>query len=270
MVKKAISLAMDSMWGKAIEANQTILDLWPNELESYNRLGKALAELGRNREAKDAFIQTLEISPSNTITKKNLRRLEQLDDRIPVPTSRGPSAPTVFIEDRTKAEVTKLINPAGPKVLLKFAPGHPIQLKISGNNLDAFGPNGQYVGMVKPQIASRLTRLLEGGNLYESTVTHVRGHEITVLIKEVFKHPSQATSVSFPARYEPKVQTPEYRADSLEPYRSSSTTKTARDGFLTKDWSSDDTEPGDDEVFNPILHRMTDTTDVNSEENMPN
>ena len=98
----------------------------------------------------------------------------------------------------------------------------------------------------------------------------MRGHEITVLIKEVFKPPSQATSVSFPARYEPKFQTPEYRADSLEPYRSSPATKTARDGFLTKDWSSDDTEPGDDEVFNPILHKMTDTTDVNSKENMSN
>ena len=269
MVKKAVSLAMNSRWDQAIEANQTILVIWPDDLESYNRLGKALAELGRNRKARGAFRQALALSPHNTIAKKNLNRLEQLDDEIPTESSGSANAPKVFIEETGKAEVTALINPAGPKALLKLAPGHLVQFKISGSSLDAFGPNGQYVGMVKPQIASRLIRLLRGGNLYDATVTHVSANELTVLITEVFKHPSQASSVSFPARREPKFQTSGYRANPVEPSRSPHIASSeAREGFLTKDWSSDDTEPGDDEVFSPILHRVLNATEISPEGNI--
>jgi hypothetical protein len=195
--------------------------------------------------------------------------LEQLDDEIPTESSGSANTPRVFIEERGKAEVTALINPAGPKALLKLAPGYLVHLKVSGSNLDALGPNGQCVGTVKPQIASRLIRLLKGGNLYTATVTHVSANELTVLITEVFKHPSQASSVSFPTRREPKFQTSGYRAHPVEPSRSPHTASSeAREGFLTKDWSSDDTEPGDDEVFSPTLHGVLNATEINPEENI--
>ena len=55
MAKRAIALAMESRWSDAVATNQAIASEFPDDLEAYNRLGKALAELGRNREARTAF-----------------------------------------------------------------------------------------------------------------------------------------------------------------------------------------------------------------------
>ena len=83
LAKKAVALAMHSRWAEAATMNETILADFPRDLEAYNRLGKALSELGRNREAKEAFQRALEVSPNNGIAKKNLDRLARLGDDIP-------------------------------------------------------------------------------------------------------------------------------------------------------------------------------------------
>ena len=59
--KKAVALAMQNRWSDAVAANQSILSEFPDDLETFNRLGKALTELGRHREAKSAFQRALEI-----------------------------------------------------------------------------------------------------------------------------------------------------------------------------------------------------------------
>ena len=262
MAKDAISLAMDSRWFEAIAANQSILDVFPDDIESYNRLGKATAELGRNREAKTAFQRALKISPHNSIAKKNLDRLARLDDETPLRSTGSALAPKVFIKESGKAGVTSLVNLADPKVLLKLAPGHPVQLEVSGNALTACGPDGQYLGKVEPRIASRLARLLKGGNRYEAAVTHVGEQELTVIIQEVFKHPSQASSVSFPTRHGPSLPASEYRAySSASPLGVDIAEDETREGVVVKDWSDDDTEPGDDAAFSPMLHRVVNGAD---------
>ena len=81
--KKAIALAMRSRWKEAVAVNRSLIGDFPQDLEAYNRLGKALSELGRNREAKEAFQRALEISPHNGIAKKNLDRLIHLGDETP-------------------------------------------------------------------------------------------------------------------------------------------------------------------------------------------
>ena len=69
-VKRAIALAMKSRWEEAVTANRSLLADYSDDLETCNRLGKALSELGRNREARDAFQQALSISPANGIARK--------------------------------------------------------------------------------------------------------------------------------------------------------------------------------------------------------
>ena len=53
--KKAVALAMNSRWEEAVIINRSIALEFPKDLEAFNRMGKALSELGRNREAKEAF-----------------------------------------------------------------------------------------------------------------------------------------------------------------------------------------------------------------------
>ena len=123
LAKQAIALAMRSRWSEALAANMSILSEFPEDLEAYNRLGKALTELGRNREAETAFQRALEISPYNAIAKKNLSRLGKLGDEDSRSSVKSSGAPKVFIEESGKAVVTSLVNLASTKLLLKMAPG---------------------------------------------------------------------------------------------------------------------------------------------------
>ena len=49
--KDAISLALDGQWEDAVRINQAILEQAPGEVETMNRLGKALSELGQYERA---------------------------------------------------------------------------------------------------------------------------------------------------------------------------------------------------------------------------
>jgi tetratricopeptide (TPR) repeat protein len=53
--KKAVELAMGNRWEDAIAMNQSILKDFPEDLEAFNRLGKAFSELGRNNDAIESF-----------------------------------------------------------------------------------------------------------------------------------------------------------------------------------------------------------------------
>src|SRR5215211_9380211 len=80
IAEQAINLAMQSRWEEAATLNRQILAADPRNVDAYNRLGKALTELGRYGEARAAYSRTIEIDTANSIAKKNLVRLQALGD----------------------------------------------------------------------------------------------------------------------------------------------------------------------------------------------
>lgn len=265
--KKAVGFAMQGRWADAAGENQAILADFPDDVEAWNRIGKAYAELGRTKDARDAFQKVLALAPHNPIAKKNLDRLNQLGDEVARPSGVGKKAADIFIEESGKSGVTALMNLANGKSLLKLTPGDPINLKVDGNRLLVEDLNGEYVGQVEPKVAARLIRLSKGGNKYEATITSAGDKELHVIIREAYKHPSQANIVSFPGKggagdirvYVPGAllgfETAESDDDGEEP-----------ENLDVKDWSNDDTEPGDDEAFSPVIHRII---NANNEEAEP-
>ena len=263
-VKLAIALAMQGRWEEAVATNLSILSGYPRDQEANNRLGKALTELGRTREAREAFQRALELSPHNAIAKKNLERLLRLGDDAPRSGAPGESPQHAFIEERGRAGVTSLVNLASPNVLLKLAPGHPLRISLEGGGLNVTDRSGEYVGTVEPKLASRLAKLTNGGNRYEAAVTSVGERELTVIIREVYKHPSQAGTVSFPSRAgsDYRVQQPA----SILGYELSDEAARDRESVTVKDWSDDDTEPGDDDAYSPVVHRIINAGSGSSED----
>src|SRR5919112_450475 len=84
--EKAIQLAMQNRWDEAVELNRQMLELFPNDVDTYNRLGKALLELGRYSESREAYGNAARLDPTSTIANKNLQRLEKLiDEEAPAP-----------------------------------------------------------------------------------------------------------------------------------------------------------------------------------------
>src|SRR4030043_707293 len=96
--QEAIALAMQSRWQEAITVNQSIIDLFPTDIDAYNRLGRAYTELGEFAKAKDAYSRTIELDPYNSIAKRNLQRLSLLrDSQVSVKEESGAASPRVFI-----------------------------------------------------------------------------------------------------------------------------------------------------------------------------
>jgi tetratricopeptide (TPR) repeat protein len=200
--ESAIAHATRGEWEEAVEANRQLLELGP-DIDGYNRLGKALAELGRHAEALEAYEQALERDATNRIAQRNVERLRLLSEAQKSVTNgkgRPEKAPaTVFIEEMGKTGRARLINLAGPRVLAPLSPGDAVQLAVEGDELIA-RVGSATIGTVEPRIAARLMKLMASGNRYEAAITtiHEAGSDLTIIIREVFTHPTNFGKVSFP------------------------------------------------------------------------
>ncbi len=257
--RKAVSLAMNGSWEEAVRLNHSILNEFPRDPEAYNRLGKALSELGRNREAREAFRKALDLSPHNGIARKNLERLTRLGDEDTVTTAPAVASPNLFIEESRASTVTSLVNLAPPSVILKLAPGHRVNLEMDVRSLNVTKSSGEYVGQVEPRLAARLVKLAKGGNRYEANVTSSDEAGLTIIIRESYKHPSQNGVVSFPSRPGTGHRAPAASGGALGYGAGSPGMDVQGEAILVKDWSDDDTEPGDDAAFAPVFHRIINT-----------
>jgi hypothetical protein len=194
---QAVAFAMQSRWNDAITANKAIIGLFPDEADAFNRLGKALSETGKIKEAREAYNKALEIEPTNMIARKNLDRLA---------TARAKTEPdkaqqvdtSLFIEEMGKSGVTTL-KPTSMKTLTTLSAGDEVALKGIGSRLTVETMSGEYISDIEPKLALRLARLIAGGNKYAAAVVGMTSDTVRVIIKETFQDPSQVGRLSFPA-----------------------------------------------------------------------
>ncbi|MEO7003597.1 MAG: tetratricopeptide repeat protein [Ktedonobacterales bacterium] len=202
LTEQAIKLALDSQWEDAVTINRQLLSAFPRDLSTLNRLGKALSELGQYADAKQAYNGALELDPSNNIARKNLDRLAQLGDGNSG--GRGASHermdPRLFIEETGKTGFTNLVDVAARAILARLTAGDQVYLKREGSRLYVLNGSDVRIGRVEPRLASRLIKFMEGGNLYAAGIAELSGHDVRIIIRETFQHPSQFGKVSFPTQ----------------------------------------------------------------------
>jgi hypothetical protein len=194
----AIQLARENRWEEAVAVNRAILSVFPNDIDSHNRLGKALMELGRYNEAKRAYKKALELDLTNQIAKKNLERLNVLAKTGAPQAETALVDPMLFIEEMGKTVVTEIMQPA-KDVLSTLNAGERVELRPKGKALAVETPSGDNIGMVDPKLAHRLLKLLQGGNEYAAAITSLGRDNCRIIIKETYQHPNQAGRPSFPA-----------------------------------------------------------------------
>jgi tetratricopeptide (TPR) repeat protein len=193
----AIQLAMANRWEEAAQVNKSILSLFPNDVDSHNRLGKALMELGKLNEAKKAYKKALELDTTNMIARKNLERIGTLAKAGAGQVAPSQIDPSLFIEEMGKTAITNL-QQTKPKVLATLNAGDRLELRRKGNTLYVETPSGDVIGTVEPKLTLRMLKLMDGGNQYAAGVTSVSADECRIIIKETFQHPSLAGRPSFP------------------------------------------------------------------------
>lgn len=199
--KQAIALAMEGRWREAVEANKGIIEDFPDDIDTCNRLGRAYMELGEFALARKAYSRAKELDPYNTIAEKNLRRLDHLKEAGPVAEGVFHRVePHVFIEETGKAGVVGLHRLAPKEVLAGVDAGDKVSLNIAGSNLIVEDVHQRYLGQVEPRHSQRLVRLMKGGNTYSATVISSSDDMLAVIIRETYQHPSQEGQLSFPSR----------------------------------------------------------------------
>lgn len=193
MTDQAVKLAIKGSWEEAANLNKDMLALLGEQPDSYNRLGKAMSELGKLDEARAAYARSLELDPSNTIAKRNL-------DKLATMTALGGSPSQIdtrmFVEDTGKS-TTAVLQAVEPSVLSQLDAGDVVQMTVSGNAVNVETLDGTYIGMVDPRLGLRLARLIGAGNQYSAALITTDG-DVRVMIRETYQHPSQAGKVSFP------------------------------------------------------------------------
>ena len=198
-VKEAVALAIQGRWQEVVTANRAILEAYPEDVETYNRLGRALIETGDYPAARESYGHALELDPYNKIAKKNLKRLSELGEPAPKNDQRRVVA-DVFVEETSKARTVGLVNLAPRDIVARMAPGEEVGLRVEGQRLMARKEPDEYLGEVDPTYAMRLVKLIGGGNQYIAAVSSVADDEVKVLIREIYQDPSQAGRPSFPPK----------------------------------------------------------------------
>lgn len=200
---QAVKLAQEGKWEEAVTTNKNILNLFPQEGEALNRLGKAYSELGQYSEARQAYAQTLKYNPKNTIAKKNLDRLELLQEETPhayTGTVVERIDPGLFIEETGKTGMTQLIIQAPQSILAKVGVGDRVQLYQEGRRLMVRNTSGDVLGLIEPRLANRLIDFMASGNRYAAAIRAMEPGVVLLIIREEYQHPSMFGKVSFPSQ----------------------------------------------------------------------
>jgi tetratricopeptide (TPR) repeat protein len=196
-VEEAIALALESRWSEALAVNRAMLERHGEEEETFNRLGKALAELGQPQEALDAYQQSLRINPLNIIAQKNVRKLSALLQAPSRPEGMASAIDVdLFTEEPGKSGLAVLVPPTGG-VDVAVAPGEVVELHVEQGQLHARTVRGIDLGDVDTKLARRLVPLMIAGNRYSAAVARVDDRKIEVMIRETYQAPENARKTSF-------------------------------------------------------------------------
>lgn len=209
LAEMARNLALNGQWKEAIEANLTLLEKSPRDVDAYNRLGKAYFELRRYRSAYDAYQEAFQIDPANIISRRNIERLEPLrdiEDDDSGAGSRPPARFNIFIEEAGKTFVDEVIEPAPSAVLMTLSSGEQLDIVVDGVDVILNDDTGQYIGKLEPRVARRLIALLDMGNEYSVYVTANAGDSVRVIIREMSRTEEMGDRLSFP--HQGKVAVP--------------------------------------------------------------
>jgi tetratricopeptide (TPR) repeat protein len=198
--KEAMDQAMQARWEEAVSVNEELIKSFSEDVDSYNRLGRAYMELGKFSKAKEAYHKTVKLEPYNAIANRNLRRLNDLKETGKAPVETEKVEPEQFIEEIGKAGVVTLTELAPKEKRALTVAGDKAVVKLDGSFLVAYNAHGNYLGKVEPRQATRIIRLMLGGNKYSAVVVKSTAESMTVMIRETYQHPSQAGKLSFPPK----------------------------------------------------------------------
>src|SRR5439155_3403102 len=152
----AVQLAIQGKWDEAVKLNKFIIDSFGADEETQNRLGKALSELGKLKDAKAAYEGALKLNPMNSIAKKNAARINALlhqKEGLKVGGTRVDL--NLFVEEMGKTVITTVESATNADISSKVAVGDVEGMKSEAAGIIAETSSGVRVGQLEPKIDCR-------------------------------------------------------------------------------------------------------------------
>ena len=211
----AVQLAIAGKWDDAVKLNKFIVDNFGADEETQNRLGKALSELGRLKDAKAAYEAALKLNPMNSIAKRNAARINALlhqKEGLKVGGTRVDL--NLFVEEMGKTVITT-VEGAPPDICSRVAAGDVAELKIEGDGISVETTRGVRLGLLEAKLARRLIKFMNGGNRYQAGITSCEGATVKIIVRETYQDPRFAGKPSFPMKRKREVEFRPYTKESL-------------------------------------------------------
>lgn len=196
----AIQKALESKWEEALELNQKLSDIEPENVDCLNRLARSYFELGNYSKAKKLYEQVLVLDPYNTIAQKNLKKvaLFKKDGRLTNSNSfQVAISPSFFLEEPGLTKIVTLIKTAEPQKLLTLCSGQIVVIVPKNRSISVTDSNNTYLGAFPDDTAHHLLRLIAGGNKYQAFIKSVKSNGLTILVREVYRSKRFKNQASF-------------------------------------------------------------------------
>ena len=195
----AIALAVQGRWEEVVAANQAIIARFADDVAAFNRLGRALIELGRFTEAEEAYRKTLELEPGNSIASKNLERLKSWDGIGKLEPEKARSLGKDFFASTVgKTGIVAVTGVTSVDRMAGIGIGGAVTLRRRGQQVLVEDAAGNVLGELEPKHGVRLAKLMQGGNQYSATILATDEGGTQLLVREDYQHPALAGHASFP------------------------------------------------------------------------
>ncbi|MEA2628062.1 MAG: hypothetical protein QOJ10_522, partial [Chloroflexota bacterium] len=213
---EAVQLAIAGKWDEAAKLNKFIIENFGTDEETQNRLGKALSELGKLKDAKAAYEVALKLNPMNSIAKKNAARINALLHQKEGLKVGGTKVDlNLFVEEMGKTVITTIDNPPGSDICSKVAAGDVAELRVADDGVFAETSRGVRLGLLEAKLARRLIKFMRGGNRYQAGVMACDGTTVKLIVRETYQDTKFAGKPSFPMRRKREVEFRPYTKESL-------------------------------------------------------
>ena len=205
--EEAIAHALAGRWDEAVETNLEGIEYDDLNVGCHNRLAKAYLELSRYPDARESLQTALDIDPNNRVAAKQLERLSMLGSKGVIRRTSGGTATNsaLFISDPAVATISELKDVASPEILAAISPGDKFKLDISETIVTVHTSRGERVGTLEVRIATRLRKMITGGNTYEVLAAKLSDSMAVVVVRETKRSPQQARIASFPSYLQKKI-----------------------------------------------------------------
>jgi tetratricopeptide (TPR) repeat protein len=200
--RQAIDAALSCEWYQALELNQKLLALDPENVDGMNRLAKAHCELGQYLQAKKIYEQVLKLDAYNSIAQKNLKKVSSYKKNGTVQNSHGTGngftlSPSMFLQEPGVTKLVSLTKVAEPNRLLTLSNGSMVNIVPKNRGITISDGNNQYLGALPDDIAHHLLKLIKGGNKYIALIKSVKANGMTIILREVYRSKKFRNQASF-------------------------------------------------------------------------